>query len=268
VYSVCTPLYSKYSASGNSKTGFQFSVCRQGIHIPPIKVIMKPKLISEVLRQVSPRKYPNNRFAPLSRDSSPADSVRSDFSQRSRAQSIKRKFENSGDSRFYASAAFGNSSQPEVDHLDKNIARVKSICEKVTTDVKNSDLSPGLIAIFCSLSEAMSGICENQAKLASRSNWKPVIANPTAVAASISTQAKKPHTDLPVSTMVDLASLRANPSQPPKNTASAEDLKVKKFKEAVKDAERSTLIFKLNLGNVPIMNQNTMSTRAIWLSLN
>ncbi len=41
-----------------------------------------------------------------------------------------------------------------------------------------------------------------------------------------------------------------------------EDSKLTKFKEAVKEAEKSTLIFNLNMGRVPIMNKDTMSTRA------
>jgi hypothetical protein len=37
---------------------------------------------------------------------------------------------------------------------------------------------------------------------------------------------------------------------------------VKKFKEAIKDAERSTLVFNLDMGKVPIMNRETMNKRA------
>jgi hypothetical protein len=41
-----------------------------------------------------------------------------------------------------------------------------------------------------------------------------------------------------------------------------EDPVVKKFKEAIKDAERSTLIFNLDMGKVPIMNRETMNRKA------
>lgn len=40
------------------------------------------------------------------------------------------------------------------------------------------------------------------------------------------------------------------------------DLKAKKFREAVKDAERATLVFNLDMGRVPIMNKSTMSSKA------
>ena len=39
-------------------------------------------------------------------------------------------------------------------------------------------------------------------------------------------------------------------------------LEVKKFREAVKEAEKSTLVFNLDMGKVPILNQDTMSRRA------
>jgi hypothetical protein len=66
---------------------------------------------------------------------------------------------------------------------------------------------------------------------------------------------KSRHEDEPV--MIDLASV----SQGRYQTRPVEDPKVKKFKEAIKDAEKSTLIFNLNLGKVPVINQETLSTR-------
>jgi hypothetical protein len=41
-----------------------------------------------------------------------------------------------------------------------------------------------------------------------------------------------------------------------------EEKKVRKFQEAIKEAERSTLCFNLDMGNTPIMNKNTISERA------
>ena len=43
---------------------------------------------------------------------------------------------------------------------------------------------------------------------------------------------------------------------------SKEEEELRKFREAVKDAEKATLIFNLNMGNVPIMNQETISKKA------
>jgi len=48
------------------------------------------------------------------------------------------------------------------------------------------------------------------------------------------------------------------PGQPP---ATTEDLKKRKFVNAVKEAEKSVLVFKLNLGTVPIMNTGTIARK-------
>jgi hypothetical protein len=107
---------------------------------------MKPKLLSDVLRQISPRKMygnaaiPPNRFSILPRDASPADSVRSDISSRSRSQSIKRKNEDSHTVPVpvtsYANVTSGNDSgNPSVNQahgqLDEDIATVRSLCDKL-----------------------------------------------------------------------------------------------------------------------------------------
>jgi hypothetical protein len=47
-----------------------------------------------------------------------------------------------------------------------------------------------------------------------------------------------------------------------KKIETAEETKVRKFAEAIKDAERSTLCFNLNMGNKPIMNKTTIAERA------
>jgi hypothetical protein len=41
-----------------------------------------------------------------------------------------------------------------------------------------------------------------------------------------------------------------------------EDPEKKNFRDAVKAAESSTLVFNLNMGRVPIMNKETMKTKA------
>ena len=47
-----------------------------------------------------------------------------------------------------------------------------------------------------------------------------------------------------------------------KSPETAEESKARKFGEAIRDAERSTLCFNLDMGNVPIMNRKTISDRA------
>jgi hypothetical protein len=41
-----------------------------------------------------------------------------------------------------------------------------------------------------------------------------------------------------------------------------EDPAIRKFKDCVHDAERSSLILNLNLGRIPVVNKDTMSKRA------
>jgi hypothetical protein len=50
--------------------------------------------------------------------------------------------------------------------------------------------------------------------------------------------------------------------QKQKPAETEEEKKVRKFNEAIRDAERSTLCFNLDLGNTPIMNKDTISERA------
>jgi hypothetical protein len=144
---------------------------------------MKPKLLSDVLRQASPRKFPSNRYGVL-REPSPADSVRSTLSFSSRSESVKRK--NPGDNVpqlsnvSYSTVVTGNSVQAnnqviDVEEVNVGIAKVKSICEKVTTEIGNSDIDPAMVPILTLLNEAITGICDNQAKIVSNFHAQPQV---------------------------------------------------------------------------------------------
>ena len=50
--------------------------------------------------------------------------------------------------------------------------------------------------------------------------------------------------------------------RPPAQSTPPVDPTVKKFRDAVKEAEKSTLVFNLTMGKVPIMNQQTISSKA------
>jgi hypothetical protein len=239
---------------------------------------MKPKLVHEVLRQTSPRKLygstlvPPNRYNVLSRDSSPADSVRSSLSQRSRSVSIKRKNSNTesgSDGTSYADIMKGTDTSPpaitqeDIDCVTENIVKVKSLCDKVGTEISNANIDPNLVAIFSTLNEAMIGICDNQLKIAKLNKVgnsgpaaTPVMSDQVAKRFKPATGNKQSSQVPVISNMVDLATLRQHSQD------NSEDPKVRRFKEAVKEAEKSTLVFNLNLGKVPIVNQNTICTNA------
>jgi hypothetical protein len=185
--------------------------------------------------------------------------------------SIKRKNDSDHDQQVkisYASTVSGDSlaqaehvSQDSI--LEEEIVKVRSLCDKFTTEVANPNIDPALIPILSTMAEAFNGICAVQSKLAARSIWKPVI-NTHQVTNAV--PAKKPRNDPSQSNFVDLATLKSNSNaiqvSNANHTPTPADNRLKKFKESVQAAEKSTLIFNLNLGNVPIMNVDTMSTRA------
>jgi hypothetical protein len=225
---------------------------------------MRPKLSSEVLRNASPRKMygssliPPNRYNVLSRDSSPANSVRSENSQRSRSHSIKRK--NSSDATIdsgisYSDAVSGaTQAVPLPCNLDEDIAKIRSVCDLVSTEISKAEIDPVLITIFGYITEAVLGVVSVQAKIADGKTWKPIVVHPLAAAAS-----KKPRPDDGL-TFTNLATLREKSQT--QVTPPAVNPQVTKFIDTVKEAEKSTLIFNLNMGTVPLMNRDTMSTKA------
>jgi hypothetical protein len=76
---------------------------------------------------------------------------------------------------------------------------------------------------------------------------------------------KKPSGGFFASATDDRGKFSGNPSglaAAAKKVETAEEAKVRKFNEAIKDAERSTLCFNLNMGNKPIMNKKTIAERA------
>jgi hypothetical protein len=240
---------------------------------------MKPKLVSEVLRYTSPRKMVGKKFTQPSRyngsqtnrDASPADSLRSEFSQRSRSfsQSVKRK--NSGDDLQGNETLISYADVASISHqqellpgqFDEQLAKVRSLCDKVGEAVSNPDLDPALVPVFSAINAALFGMCDLQAKIVEQKPWKPAVSIPT-LQANPTQHGKKPRQETSDSSGLTFTNLASLPAvrYSSQQAESQVDPKVSRFKEAVSDAEKSTLIFNLNLGNVPIMNQDTMSTKA------
>jgi hypothetical protein len=201
--------------------------------------------------------------------------VRSTLSQRSRSQSIKRK--NSGDGNdqqvSYANIAAGSGnecsieiSDTEEEQVTEGIIKVKSLCDKVSSEVSKADIDPNLVAIFSTINEAIGGLCDNQLKITEKLTAQgkqnsqgnnPAIASQATKRFRSATGPQTLSQFVPSTNMVDLATLRGRSTD--KVTV---DPAISKFKEAVKEAEKSTLIFNLNLGKIPIMNQDTISTNA------
>jgi hypothetical protein len=139
--------------------------------------------------------------------------------------------------------------------VNEEIAKVKSLCDKVVKDISMDGIDPKLVTILAAINEAVHSVCKVQHHIVEHIN-KVNDHQPTPQVTVLGSQGnKKPRNDEPV--LVDLATI----AQGKTFSRPTEDPKVKKFKDAIREAEKSTLIFNLNLGKVPVINQDTLSTR-------
>jgi hypothetical protein len=112
------------------------------------------------------------------------------------------------------------------------------------------------------LSANQTKIVENFAATKQTENtWVPVT-RPNSYATMAA--AKKIRTDAVVSAtgMVTLPGRLAAPERPPPKRQSDDPPEVAKFKETVREAEKSTLIFNLDMGRVPLLNAETIAKKA------
>jgi hypothetical protein len=241
-------------------------------------------LASTILRQMSPRKsagnayYGANRFTVLSRDSSPNPSVCSDIESRPRAGSVKRKvIELESTFANVVSGVAGASSvanecdsntETLTEKVTVEVTKVKSICEKVKGELGKVELPPEVACILHDLCEAVGIVASTQ--IAIVEGQRPQVkttAPPRGDSNMVSLGAisKRPRQDLGPKLLPSQANRgeqwtpRISTSPPSEDGT---DLKAKKFKEAIKEAEKSTLVFNLDMGRVPIMNKETMSKKA------
>ena len=231
---------------------------------------MKPVPATTVLRQLSPRKtigtsfFTANRFNHL-RDSSPANSV-------ARSRSISQKRKNS-DEVSYASKAKQSLSfsqslstcSSELEKAEIEIAKVKSVCDKVGSAIVEKDIYPELAAIFGDICEAIRTLSDTQStivsalhaalpsgKVPAKEQLKPV--PPTRDQGAVN---KKPRQELGAHGGDDDDITDYDYTIPEEVNS-----ELKRFKDAVKDAEKSTLIFNLDMGKVPIMNPESIAKKA------
>jgi hypothetical protein len=187
---------------------------------------------------------------------------------RQRSGSIKRKYDGQTS---YAAAASRNISQPtpivNVDRAKNNedleieISKVSSICDKLDNTLAGLEIDRNILMVLYDMKDAIRGIVKSQEIILKERKEQTQEVNIISEAIPTQSQmtdlgnlAKKPRQTPPQQTT-------SKPSQPPAkaNEVSAEQVN---FKEAVKLAERSTLIFNLDMGRVPIMNVETIKTKA------
>jgi hypothetical protein len=183
---------------------------------------------------------------------------------RQRSGSVKRKPD---DAVSYANVTSGSARQinPEkLENISVNISKVNSICDKVDSALISADESP-LKDILSDLCAAVKLINNNQEEIVKEQLGQATIQNQGGMV-NIGTIPKRnrPLTPSPLpqtsfNVQVPHTDTVTEPEKLPEENVSPEQ---KKFKEAVRKAESSSLIFNLNLGKVPILNVETMSTRA------
>ena len=256
---------------------------------------MKPISASDILRQVSPRKtigssfFNANRFGHLRDRDNSADSVSSRSTYRGRSVSSKRKSNDDPPIITYSStlsslpSSQGNAAHSpiDLDTLNTNISKVKSLCDKITAEISVSVWDNGLISVFSDICESMrisSKIQEDivmslsQSQAQSRSPFQFQSQSYSSAATSqqqlhsLGAVAKKIRPDnLQGKNSYSHKSLSLPAGTGPTHTqhsGPAVDPEVKKFRDSVKEAEKSSLVFNLNMGKVPIMNQSSMCTKA------
>ena len=225
---------------------------------------LKPFSAADLLRQGSPRKFASNsnRFASI-RDESPAPG--NGNGRRFRSPSVKRKNDDAVSYSDMVSIGLPPSQVPSqqvnnelLDMIGVNTAKVTSLCEKVQGELVTLGAEPEICTIFTDLCEAIRCINDSQKRLA-ESQGNPPATLVSQVQAPPKRVKQVTGSGNPTSILVDIT----RPS-PAANTVteSKEEADHRRFREAVKDAERSTLVFNLNMGKVPIMNRETISKKA------
>jgi hypothetical protein len=175
--------------------------------------------------------------------------------------------------------------------LTLEVAKVSTLVDKAAKDVNNTELDPAVVEVFSSICDAMRGICTLQDKMVTASlknNGQSAVPAsqilvPVNNMVSLGAISKRPHVPnslsqpAPVSHSGDTgirhtdsnvftgtgpgsASLPASSAQ--RLTQPVQDPAVKRYKDAIRDAERSTLVLNLNMGRIPLMNKDTMAKKA------
>jgi hypothetical protein len=173
----------------------------------------------------------------------------------------------------------------EMACLDSNISKVSNQCKKMVEDLQRIHIEEPLRVILGDLIEAVTITNKVQEGLSTKvrakiSNSKSYNESYGKIAAAPppppkevqggknqdrSGTRKKLSGGLYAATADDRgkfsgsSSISANKT---KKVESPEELRIRKFNDAIKDAERSTLCFNLNMGNKPLMNKTTIAEKA------
>ena len=248
---------------------------------------MKPPLASDVLRRNAPRETigqtfsHRNRYEKL-RENSPAPALRvrtdSVSSQKRKVCDDVLSFQDLNAAKV---SRVEKDDDEEVAKLESKMSKVGTMCGKLITTVQQLDMNDSLRAVIADLIETVRISNEVQEEVHNRYKDRKECSHtcgkdsqyvtmwdssdfpvPAPAANTVSNNSRKK----PSGGLVQMSSASGTASgksiflQKPAETE--EEKKLRKFGEAIKDAERSTLCFNLDMGNVPIMNKKSMSEKA------
>jgi hypothetical protein len=170
--------------------------------------------------------------------------------------------------------------------LESNIAKVSGQCNKMLVELQRLHIEEPLRVILADLIEAVTTTNKVQEGLSARVRANTTLSKKTSqsygnVAAAPppasqpaeqkgkenvkSNNRKKLSGGLFAAQTDDRGKFAGSGSSviiPAKKVETEEEKRVRKFNEAIRDAERSTLCFNLNMGNKPIMNKATIAEKA------
>jgi hypothetical protein len=98
--------------------------------------------------------------------------------------------------------------QVDVEEVNVGIAKVKSICEKVTIEIAADNIDPVYVPIFKLLNEAITGLCDNQVKIVNNLQGNTAKSSVNTVIISD----KRPRQEISDSHMVDLRQFSQRPT--------------------------------------------------------
>jgi hypothetical protein len=251
---------------------------------------MKPVSASDILRRSAPRDFLGLSFAHTNRydslrESSPASTQRSRVGS---TASVKRKEEEVRETPVITvtkQVFMDEEDEVAIACMQSNISKVSGICDRMVENLQKIHIEEPLREILGDLMESVRVTNKVQGELVTKLKVsgttvteQPAVRSYSSAAAakkvkevaatesnSYAQQAKKPRkvTGSLFSSQVDeRGNFKETLSSQTKKVESEDEKKVRKFAEAIRDAERSTLCFNLNMGNKPIMNKTTISERA------
>jgi hypothetical protein len=242
--------------------------------------MLRPKSASAVLRQLSPRKtigtsYYNNSRTNSFRDESPF---------KARVNSVKRKPDEAVSYAEMTGRGFkpnidDENERKKLDEVSLELGKVGSLCEKMSGDIGKIEDNPLMAGILNDMSKAIHGLCKIQGELVKGKIAK--LSPPTVTIAGNSMSSEQTGAGNGTGTgMVSLGNIAKKlrptghnlfPEPAARKESVAEqsmqqldpaELELNQFRDAVKSAENSILVFNLDMGRVPIMNRDTIQTRA------